>query len=236
MLSVIQLRDVLDVRSGKTTSVFKQKSTNALSPPEHCFSLVFTGWSLDLQTETNEMRNNWVEALTTVVENARREAGLPPMTAAVSTGPRMARFGESMRSLLVVCAAFECVPLPSFTGRCVVYYYMKLNHPLVVCVLCRPRAATLNSKPATLGRSQSMLIGSSNKPLSPMAGTVGHKTGTVHLLLAFTPSRADVPIASFVYLFIIVPHCSSTRVFFPPSGSLTCVTCVVYRVGNESLQ
>jgi myosin heavy subunit len=59
----ILLKDVKAVHAGKTTMIFRHKSTNALSPPEHCFSILFNGWTMDLQTDTNEHRNHWVSAL-----------------------------------------------------------------------------------------------------------------------------------------------------------------------------
>lgn len=70
---VWQLHLVERVQPGKGTGTFQYRSTDALSPPENCFSLIFKTWTLDLQVETNEMRNNWVAALSTLVDRARHK-------------------------------------------------------------------------------------------------------------------------------------------------------------------
>ncbi len=64
------------MRAGKVTGTFQYRSTDALSPPDCCFSLIFTTWTMDLQVESMELRNNWVAALSMLVTAAKQKLEL----------------------------------------------------------------------------------------------------------------------------------------------------------------
>jgi hypothetical protein len=75
-LPAAQLHEVESVRAGKVTGTFQYRSTDALSPPDCCFSLIFTTWTMDLQVESMELRNNWVAALSMLVTAAKQKLEL----------------------------------------------------------------------------------------------------------------------------------------------------------------
>ncbi len=65
-LSLLRLANVIAVTKGKETSVFRQRQASA-TPDSHCFSVITSERSLDLQTTSPQQRDAWVNALTEAV-------------------------------------------------------------------------------------------------------------------------------------------------------------------------
>ena len=61
------------IKAGKVTGVMMQRSLDDLSPPECCFSVLFSSFSLDIQCDSAVTRNNWVEALSYMTNLIRLE-------------------------------------------------------------------------------------------------------------------------------------------------------------------
>ena len=60
----IKLDDILDVRPGKQTSVFKQSRNDKIATDEQCcFSIITQKRSLDLQAKDRQQRDEWVNGL-----------------------------------------------------------------------------------------------------------------------------------------------------------------------------
>lgn len=71
--SSIELSEVLRVRLGRVTEVFK-RSVAASSPEECCFSLILRDRTVDFQAGSRAKRNQWVQSLINTVQRAITEA------------------------------------------------------------------------------------------------------------------------------------------------------------------
>jgi myosin heavy subunit len=70
--SFIQLVDVQEVRLGKNTKVMKKRYASSVQD-ELCFSLILPTRTLDLKASNKFRRDNWVEALKLVIQQAKSE-------------------------------------------------------------------------------------------------------------------------------------------------------------------
>jgi len=67
------MHDVMSIKPGKVTGVLAQRSLDDLSPPECCFSVLFSSFSVDIQCDSLQTRNNWIEALNYLVMQFKKE-------------------------------------------------------------------------------------------------------------------------------------------------------------------
>ena len=65
---------MLAVKIGKSTDIFKTSKYAASAPPEHCFSLILKTRTLDLQANSEELRNSWAQAMSQAVESAKKRS------------------------------------------------------------------------------------------------------------------------------------------------------------------
>ena len=65
------MNDILDVKAGKTTSVFRQRGNDKLATDSgRCFSILTQKRSLDLQAKDGEERDRWVNGLRQIAHDA----------------------------------------------------------------------------------------------------------------------------------------------------------------------
>ena len=70
----IRMNDILDVKPGKATAVFRQRGNDKLATDaEKCFSILTQKRSLDLQAKDAQERDRWVRGLRQIASDSQRQ-------------------------------------------------------------------------------------------------------------------------------------------------------------------
>ena len=70
----IRMNDILDVKAGKTTAVFRQRGNDKLATDAQCcFSIITQKRSLDLQAKDCEERDAWVRGLRQIAQDSQMQ-------------------------------------------------------------------------------------------------------------------------------------------------------------------
>ena len=72
----VKLDDILDVRPGKHTPVFKQSRNDKIATDEQCcFSIITQKRTLDLQARDRQQRDEWVDGLRRTLSDRQQQQG-----------------------------------------------------------------------------------------------------------------------------------------------------------------
>ena len=81
----IKMNDILDVKAGKTTAVFRQRGNDKLATDSRlCFSIISQRRSLDLQAKDPEERDRWVDGLRQIAHDSHWGQQPPPLSSSAS--------------------------------------------------------------------------------------------------------------------------------------------------------